>query len=328
MSKIFNWGIVGPGKIAHKFAADLALLPNARLHSVVSRSRERAQAFAAEFGLPHYHDDYDAFLDTPGLDAVYIATPHSRHREDTLRCLKAGLAVLCEKPLAINAREVEEMVATARRNDVFLMEALWTRFLPTTRKALELIDSGTIGEVLSVKADFGFKAPFDPQGRLFNPELGGGSLLDIGIYPVFLALLVLGRPAVLRALARIGETGVDEECGVLMQYPGGQMAHLHSTILAPTKTEAFIYGERGVIHLHTRWHEPTTMSLLLEGERPQDLRFDFRGKGYSYEAEEVMRCLEQGLKESPLLSLDFSVDLMHLLDAIRREAGIIYPAFD
>ena len=328
MPKIFNWGIIGPGKIARKFAADLALLPNGRLHAVVSRSRERAQAFAEEFGAAHYYDDYDAFLNTPGLDLVDVATPHSNHWEDTLRCLRAGIAVLCEKPLAINAREVEEMIATARRHDAFLMEALWTRFLPTTRKMLELIENGTIGEVLSVKADFGFKASFDPHGRLFNPDLAGGSLLDIGIYPVFLALLVLGRPAVLRSLASIGETGVDEECGVLLQYPGGQLAHLHSTILAPTKTEAFIYGERGVVHLHTRWHEPTTMSLLLEGERPQDLHFDFRGKGYSYEAEEVMRCLEQGWKESPLLPLDFSLDLMQLLDAIRREAGIIYPAFD
>jgi len=265
---------------------------------------------------------------TPGLDVVYIATPHSQHRENAILCLSHGIAVLCEKPMAINAREVEEMVAAARRHDTFLMEALWTRFLPTTRQALELIENGTIGEVLSVKADFGFKAPFDPRSRLFSPELGGGSRLDIGIYPVFLALLMLGKPAVLRALARIGETGVDEECGVLLQYPDGRMAHLHSTILARTKTEAFIYGDKGVIHMHTRWHEPTTMSLLLEDERPQDLRFDFRGKGYSYEAEEVMRCLEQGWKESPLLPLDFSVDLIHLLDAIRRETGIIYPAFD
>ncbi len=325
MTKTFNWGIIGPGRIAHKFAQDIIRTEHARLHAVASRTGERARSFAAQYGAPHYFGSYEGILGCPDLDAVYIATPHTSHCENTLMCLRAGIPVLCEKPFAMNAREVKKMIAAAREHDTFLMEALWTRFLPTTLKALELIREGAVGQVLSVKADFGFKAAFDPEGRLYNPALGGGSLLDIGIYPVFLALLVLGKPDKIKAMARIGSTGVDEECGILFQYADGRMAHLHSTVLARTKTEAFIYGEEGVIHLHTRWHEPTSMSLLRPDGRPQDFRFDWKTNGYSYEALEAMRCLAQGLKESPLMPLSFSLDLIELLDAIRRQIGLAYP---
>ncbi len=324
MAKTYNWGIIGPGKIAHKFAQDLGKLPNARLHAVASRSEERARAFALQYGAPHAYGTYEGITACPDLDVVYIATPHTGHRDNTIMCLNAGLPVLCEKPFAMNSAQVQEMVDAARANDTFLMEAIWSRFTPSTAKALELIGHGMIGDVLSVKADFGFRPPFNPEGRLFNLALGGGSLLDIGIYPVFLALLVLGKPAEIQALAQLGPTGVDEEVGMLFKYEGGQMAHLHATIRAFTKTEAFIYGERGAIHLHTRWHEPTALSLLLEDRRPQDYRFDYHTNGYSYEAEEVMHCLEHGLKESPLLPLGFSRDLMEVLDAVRGRIGLRY----
>lgn len=320
----FNWGVIGPGKIAHKFVQDLKATGNARLHAVASRDEDRAKAFAAQYGASHYYGGYEQIVTCPDLHAVYIATPHTGHMENTVMCLESKMPVLCEKPFAMNAREVREMIAAARRNDTFLMEALWTRFLPTTQKALEIIESGTIGEVLSVKADFGFKAEFNPEGRLFNRALGGGSLLDIGIYPAFLSLLILGKPQSIKAMANIGSTGVDEECGALLQYEGGKMAHLHSTILARTKTEAFIYGEKGTIHMHTRWHEPTSMSLLIEGERPEDFHLEMPGKGYHYEAAEVMKCLSEGKKESDLMPLSFSLDLIELLDAIREEAGVVY----
>lgn len=325
MAKTYNWGIIGPGKIAHKFAKDLDKLPNARLHAVASRSEERARAFALQYGAPYAYGSYEEITACPDLDVVYIATPHTGHCGDTLMCLQAGIPVLCEKPLAINSAQVKEMVDAARAGETFLMEAIWTRFTPSTVKALELIGHGAIGDVLSVKADFGFRPAFNPEGRLFNPALGGGSLLDIGIYPVFLALLALGRPAEIEALAYIGPTGVDEEVGMLFKYKGGQLAHLHSTIRSFTKTEAFIYGERGAIHLHTRWHEPTTLSLILEDRRPQDFRFDYHTNGYSYEAEEVMHCLDHGLKESPLLPLSFSQGLMATLDAVREKIGLRYP---
>ncbi len=325
MPKIYNWGIIGPGRIAHKFAQDLNLIPNARLHAVASRSLDRAEAFAKQYEATYAYGSYEELVQCPDLDVVYVASPHTGHCEHTLLCLEQGISVLCEKPFALNRHEVQKMVNAAQENKVFLMEAIWTRFLPATVKALALIEEGVIGEVLSVKADFGFKANFDPQGRLFNPQLGGGALLDIGIYPCFLASLLFGAPERIKAMANLGKTGVDEEIGILLQYPEGKMAHLHASLIATTKSEAFIYGEKGTIHLHTRWHETTSMSLLLNGERPQDFHFDLGSKGYLFEAQEVIHCLESGKTESDLLPLAFSQQLIKLLDDIRSEIGLIYP---
>lgn len=324
MTKTINWGIIGLGKIAHKFAQDLAQVKDARLLAVASTSSGRAQDFATTYGAPHAYGSYEGILECPDLDVVYIATPHNLHYSSTLLCLNKGIAVLCEKPFAIHARQAAEMIETARAQDTFLMEALWTRFLPVTEKALELIESGAIGEVLSVKADFGFKAVFEPRSRLYDPVLGGGALLDIGIYPLFLAQLLLGKPASIKALAHIGPTGVDEETGVILQYAGGQMAHLHASIRSKTKTEAFIYGELGAIHIHTRWHESTALTLLKHEQRPLDFTFPMRGRGYNFEAQEVVHCLQEGLKESQRWPLKSTQSLMELLDAIRREAGIVY----
>ncbi|KGE89628.1 MAG: Gfo/Idh/MocA family protein [Phaeodactylibacter xiamenensis] len=325
MSKTWNWGIIGPGKIAHKFAQDIAKLDNARLSAVASRSQDRADQFARQYGAPYAYDSYEALLKCPELDVVYIATPHSEHYRNTMACIEAGIPVLCEKAFAFNTTEAREMAALAQRKEVFLMEALWTRFLPTTQKILELIQSDAIGRVVSVKADFGFKADYNPQSRLFNPELAGGALLDIGIYPVFIAYLMMGRPERVHAIARMGQTGVDEELGVLFQMGDGRMAHLHATLLAHTKTEAFIYGEKGTIHIHTRWHEPTHFSLIGEDRRPQNFHFDYDTNGYSYEAQEVMRCLNEGLTESPLWPLSRTLELMETLDRIRAEIGLVYP---
>ena len=326
MTKKYNWGVIGPGRIAHKFAEDLDLLPQAHLHAVASRSEERAREFALQYGATHYYGSYDEIAHCPDLDVVYIATPHTGHCEATLMCLEAGIPVLCEKPFAMNSREVGRMASLAREKGVFLMEAIWTRFLPTIEKTLELIEAGEIGRVKSVKADFGFKAKFDPAGRLHNPELGGGALLDIGIYPVFLALLILGKPDQSRALAHLGVTGVDEEVGILFHYHSGQMAHLHASVQTNTKTEAFIYGDEGVIQIETRWHGPSSLSLWRFGERPRNFSFDYRGHGYEYEAEEVMRCLEMGKTESDRLPLSFSEDLIALLDDLRLQIGLRYAA--
>lgn len=324
MDKIYNWGIIAPGKIAHQFAQDLAKLDGARLSAVASRSQQRADAFAQQYGATFAYGSYEALMDCPELDAVYIASPHSHHYEHTLLCLNAGLPVLCEKAFAVNSQQAQAMVSLAREKQVFLMEALWTRFLPTTLKALELIQADAIGRVQSIKADFGFKANFDPEGRLFNPKLAGGALLDIGIYPVFLAYLMLGKPATIKALARMSSTGVDEETGMVFQYPDGRMAHLHATLKAHTKTEAFVYGDKGTLHFHTRWHEPTSISLIGEDGRPQNFQFDWPTNGYSYEAQEVMRCLDQGLTESPVWPLRCTLEMMEILDAVRKEIGLAY----
>jgi predicted dehydrogenase len=325
MSRSFNWGIIGPGKIAHQFAQDIQKMRGlASIHAVVSRSEDRAKEFAVTYGATHAFGELDAFLNCPELDAVYIATPHIGHHEYTLKCLRAGIPVLCEKPFAMNAIQAQEMIGVAMQKGVFLMEALWTRFLPTTLKVLELIRMEAIGEVMSVKADFGFQAKYDPNGRIFNPALGGGSLLDIGIYPVFLALLILGKPKQIKAMAKFAETGVDSEMGMLFQYEDGRMAHLHSTLLARTKTEAFIYGTEGTIHMHTRWHESSSMSLIRSDGRPENYHFDWSDNGYGFEAKEVMHCIKEGMVESPIWPLDQSLALMQLLDAIREEIGLKY----
>ncbi len=326
--KKYNWGIIGPGKIAHKFAQDITQSKNMQIHAVASRSLERAQSFASQYGAKYSFGTYEEIVHCPDLDIVYVATPHVSHCKNTLMCLEQKIAVLCEKPFAMNTLEVRQMIDMSRKMNTFLMEAFWTRFLPTTKKILELIREDKIGELVSVKADFGFKPAFDPGGRLFNRELGGGSLLDIGIYPVFLALLLLGKPAKIHAGANLGETGVDVDCGILFQYSNGKMAHLHSTILAQTKTEAFIYGSKGTIHIQSRWHEPTWFSLILENQRPQNFHFDQFSNGYNYEAEEAVKCLTEGKTESELLPLDFSLDLIQVLDEIRAKAGIFYPGID
>ena len=328
MPKIYNWGIIGPGHIARKFAQDLQYLTNAKLWAVASRSLERAQAFATEFGATHAYGSYEALVECPDLDVVYIATPHTGHLTHSLLCLNHRIPVLCEKPLAVNSTQVSEIIDAAATNQTFLMEALWTRFLPTTLKVLELIESDTIGAVQSIKADFGFNANYNPSHRLFNPALAGGSLLDIGIYPIFLSMLLLGKPASIKAQGRIGLSGVDVDCGMVFQYAGGQLAHLHSTFLARTKTEAFIYGEKGVIHMHTRWHEPTSISVWLYDNRPVDYDFGIQTNGYSYEAEEVMHCLAANKTQSESFSWEDSKTLMGILDAVRKEIGLVYAGID
>ena len=325
MKKTFNWGIIGCGRIAHKFASDIQTIADAGIYAVATRSLDKAKDFAKAHDAPHALNSYEALLQVEDLDAVYIATPHVLHAENTIMALNAKMPVLCEKPLAMNAREVSQMIAAAEANDTFLMEALWTRFMPPINKVLEIIESGEIGELHSVKADFGFAAEFKPEGRLFDPALGGGSLLDIGIYPVFLALLLLGKPEQVDARAVLGPTHVDSICGMLLKFPGDKLAILDSTILSDTKTEAFIYGSIGHIHIHSRWHEMTSLSLHLKGGG-EVRHFDFENEclGYRYEAEEVMHCIASGKKQSERMPHTFSRLLIESLDAIRYKAGIVY----
>ena len=328
MDKVFNWGIIAPGKIARKFAMDLQQIPGAKLHAVASRSLDRAKAFANDFKAPHFYEGYEELVHCPDLHAVYIASPNVAHLEHTLLCLDAKIPVLCEKPFALNSAQVAQMIERSEATNTFLMEALWTRLLPSMRQTIELIEKGTIGTVLGVKADFGFKAPFNPASRLFDPKLGGGSLLDIGIYPILLSQIILGKPEKIIAKAHLGSTKVDEECAMLFTYANGAMAQLHSSIRFKTKTEAFIYGSEGVIHLHSRWHETKQLSILVEGERPRDMHFDYPERGYRFEIEEVMRCVREGKRESTILPLSFSRDLMALMDEIRSQINLVYPDYD
>ncbi|CAN5585060.1 Gfo/Idh/MocA family oxidoreductase [soil metagenome] len=319
-----RWGILGPGRIAHKFVQDLLTLPDAQLYAVASTSQQRANEFAQEYNIPHAFGTYEDLLHLPDLDVVYVATPHVKHHENVMMLLNGNVAVLGEKPFAMNGGQVREMVETARAKGVFLMEALWSRFMPGIVHALDLVQSGAIGKVVSVKADFGFKAPFSPENRLFNKGLGGGALLDIGIYPLFLSYLILGKPVTIKASATFGTTGVDEQNAIVMTYADGQLALLDSTLLAKTDCVGLIQGETGQIKIHSRFHETEGLTLFQEGKEPTIVAFNRTTHGYDYEARHVMQCLAEGRTESPQWSLDDSLNLMALLDAIRSEAGIVY----
>ena len=324
--RTYNWAILGLGNIAHKFAKDLALVPGARLHAVASRSLAKARAFATDFGVPHAVGCYEDLLAVPGLDVVYIATPHSEHCAHTLLCLRAGLPVLCEKAFAQNAGQARDMIRAAREGRVFLMEAFWTRFFPAIAQALALVAAGHIGEVKHLVADFGFAAPYQPEGRLFNPALAGGSLLDVGVYPLFISQLFLGEPMAVGAVAALSPTGVDLNCAVSLVYPGGATASLFSTIAVETDNRCVLYGTQGQLQLLGRFHAPTGVRLQRNGaEVPQAMPAPTLGHGYYYEAVHVQECLAHGQLESPLLPLEFSLRLMQQLDAVRQQIGLRYP---
>jgi predicted dehydrogenase len=326
MEKPINWGILGTGRISEKFAADLQFVPNARLAAIGSRDAARAFKFADKFHAPKSYGSYKDLASDQDIDVIYIGSPHISHCENTLVCLDKGKAVLCEKPFAMNEKEVLRMVSKARAKNLFLMEALWTRFIPAIKKAFELVESGAIGDIVHIKADFGYKAQYDPAWRLFNKELGGGSLLDIGIYPVFLILLLLGEPDEIAADAIIGRTGVDELVSAYFKYNNGKMATLYSTLIADTPGEAEISGTKGYIRINHMWHMSRSLEMHLNDGQTESFEFSSQGMGYEYEAAEATNCLQKGLKESALLPLDFSLRLIRVLDRMRKQCGLAYQA--
>jgi predicted dehydrogenase len=327
MRKI-KWGILAPGHIARGFVTGLKVIEGAELYAVASRSYEKALNFAQEFGFQKIYGNYDELADDPDVDVIYIATPHHLHFANTLLCLQKGKPVLCEKPFTINSKQLEILVKTARENKVFLMEAIWTRFLPGIKNTVDLIRSGHIGQIKMLNADFGFKATYNPESRLFNPVLGGGSLMDIGIYPVFLSLLLLGYPKEIEALATNAPTGVDESVSIVFSYENGALASLHCTFATHTATDANIYGDKGKIHIKHQWFRPSGIIVSKHDEPSEELNFPALANGYEYEAMEVMNCIRMGLTESPELGLDFSLQLMKLLDTIRIKCNIVYKDYD
>jgi predicted dehydrogenase len=324
-----RWGILGCGRIARKFAADLALVEGAKLSAVAARRREDALAFANEFPAQHVHGSYQELVSNPDVDVIYIASPHALHHEHTLLCLNHQKAVLCEKAFALNLRQAKEMVAVSRSKKVFLMEALWSKFLPQFRKLKELIAEGTLGEIKSILVNFGFIPQAPVPSRLFDPALGGGSLLDIGIYNVFLVLSILGRPDTIEASMTPTQEGVDEQCASLFKYNNGAMAQLFSTLSSNLGTEADIGGTKSRVHLTTRFYAPSASIELYTGrEESREIIpvYQEGGSGYQYEARHVGECLRKGLIESPVMSHDDSLLIMETMDRIRSAAGIYYSA--
>lgn len=329
MIKTYNWAILGCGKIARKFANDLKILPNARLYAAASRSLENAQNFASELGFEKAYGSYEEMVNDPQVDVVYIASPHSHHYEHALLCLNHKKAVLCEKAFAINSREVQSMIEASRQNNTFLMEAFWTRFQPSFLKAMEIITSGELGALKLIRSDFAFNAEYNPEKRLYNVELGGGSLLDIGIYPIFMSLMALGKPSEIKTMATFAPTGAEETIMMSFQYPGGENASLVSSFSSYSSTQTEFCCEYGFIRLNRRFYTPTSLTYWKTEEEEKTIVFEKGlGNGYELEAAHVMECLDAGLTESPMMPLSFSLDLMDTMDRVRKDAEIVFPTHD
>jgi len=320
-----RWGIIGPGAIAHSFARGLQVVDDAALAAVASRDLKRARGFAREYGAEHTFGSYAELAASDACDAVYIATPHPFHAANTRLCLEAGKAVLCEKPFTVNACELEALIALSRDRGVFLMEGMWTRFLPIMSVVRDWLDAGRIGDPRMVQAGFGFRSGWNPAGRLLNPDLAGGSLLDVGVYPLSFANWVFGAsPESVCGLATIGETGVDEQMAATLQYAGGGLASIVSAVRTATAGVGVILGAEGRIEVGPAFWKATTATFTSDGgtetvERP------FLANGHEYEAMELGRCLREGLTESPGMPLDASLAIMRTMDALRTQWGLKYP---
>lgn len=319
-----RWGIVGTGRIAHKFAKDLLGVHGAIPAAVASRSPAKAQAFAEAYGISRAFGTYEDLAQSQDVDVVYIASPHSEHRSNTNLYLKNRIAVLCEKPIGIDMDEAKDMIQTAKQHNTFLMEALWTRFMPGCHALLDIIKDGKIGTIQFISANFGFKAEADPTHRVLNPRLGGGALLDIGIYPAFLAYLLMGVPDHISAICKKGETGVDVSTDFTFSYSSGVEAKLYCTFEKTTSNEAIIKGTKGHIKIHSRFHEMPAFNLLDQKEGHKLFNFPRTSFGYNYEIEAVNDCILNNQKEHPQWTWQDSTNLMSILDRTRKSAGIHY----
>ena len=319
-----KWGIVGPGKIAHHFANDLKLVKDAELSAVASRNKQRALDFAKEHNVPNAFEGYETLFQIDLVDILYVATPHVFHKNLTIRAMQYGKHILCEKPLGINLKEVDEMIKMARENKVFLMEALWSRFNPTIRRVKELVEEGRLGVLKYINADFAFYAlDRSSDSRLLNPALAGGTLLDIGIYPVFLAYLFLGKPHEIKAVSNFNEMGTEIQTSIIFQYSDAQ-AVLNSSFTHHSRMSAEIAGSKGRVTLQPRFHETQGFEMTIEGVS-ESIGLSTTGRGYYHEIVEVNQCIRDGKMESELWSHTDSQELIALLDEIRRISGITFP---
>jgi len=327
-TETFRWGILGAGGIAEQFARDLMRLPDQRPHAIGSRSQEKADKFADLFAMPNRHDSYEKLVADPEVDGIYVATHHPMHMRDTVMALNAGKPVLCEKPFAMSFQETKTMVETARAKNLLLMEAMWARFLPHMIQVREIIKSGVLGEIIQVRADHGQWFVKDPEFRLFKPELGGGSLFDLGIYPISFASMVLGTPSRVTARSTKGFTGVDGQTSVILEYPTGAHALLNMTNSAATPNRALIVGSDARIEIDRTFYAPTTFRVIDHKDQiigGSDKKYV--GHGLREEAIEFVRCYRAGLKESPILPLDETLSIMGTITEIADQIGLVFEEF-
>ena len=321
---MIHWGVIATGGITARFADAMTRVDDGQIIAVSSRTPDRAAFFADRWGIERRYPDGDEIAHDPDVDVVYVATPHARHASDTINCLAAGKPVLCEKPFALNARQAQAMIEAAEPGRLFLMEAIWSRFLPAYRSLVDVLGSGRIGTPLQVDADFGFVKAFEPSHRLFSLELGGGALLDLGIYPLQLCMLVLGPIGKIAAAASIGSTGVDERMAAVLHHFEGGLGIIKASLTIPLACTARISGTEGWIELPPFMHCPKSLTVHSPGDI-ETIQCGFEGDGLEPEIREVHRCLELGLSESPLMPLAETLGLARAMDEIRSQIGLRYP---
>jgi scyllo-inositol 2-dehydrogenase (NADP+) len=326
--KTIRWGILSTGRIAKKFTEGLRVVDNCEVYAVGSRNIETARQFADENKIQRSYGSYEELFQDPDVDIIYVASPQDMHFEHTMGALENNKHVLCEKPFAMNCKEVVAMIKRAQEKKLFLMEALWSRFLPNILKVKELIDSGEIGNVQLLTSYFSIKYEGDFKHWRFNKELGGGSLLDLGIYNAFLSLFLLGKPSSIIACAGMGETGVDYTCSYTFQYEKETLAIMYSSLIAQAPVIAEIHGEKGKIFLEHLWFCPSNIRITDYNGNERRIEFDFIGNGYNYEAEEANNCIRHGKIQSDLWSWNNSIELVETMDSIRKIIGLVYPNHD
>jgi len=326
VTQAVRWGILGTGGIAHAFATALMETPGAVLAAVGSRSVDSAEKFGREFGSPAAYGSYDALCHANDIDIIYIGTPHTMHAENALMALGAGKAVLCEKPFAMHLGQAERVVALARQKKLFLMEAMWTRYMPALAELQRMIAAGDIGVPQQLHADFGFLAPTDPAHRVNDRALGGGALLDLGIYPLSIATAIMGPVSKVQALAQMSATGVDAQTGFTLLHEGGAMSICSCSLLAKTTNELTVSGPLGRVRMDAMFHRSASVTVTFASGVAHTVATPYLGNGYVHEALEASRCIREGLLESPGMTLDQTLSLMRTLDTIRSQIGLHYPA--
>ena len=320
-----RWGIAGTGAIAGQFAGDMPLLDEGTIHAVGSRAMATADKFADRFDIPNRHASYADLVADPEVDAVYVSSPHPMHRDNALQAIEAGKHVLVEKPITLNASQARELASAASEHGVFLMEAMWTRFLPHIIDVRQVLASGALGDVRMVQASHGYYMAEDANSRLFAPELGGGALLDLGIYPVSFASMVFGRPSDITAVSAPAFTGVDAQTSIICEYAGGRQAVLVTSLQGQLSNTVTIVGTEARIEIDSGAYSPSSFSVITrDGETTRHGHVE-PGQGLRYQAGEVARCLRAGLLESPVMPLDESVRIMETMDEVRRQIGLVYP---
>ena len=322
MRKNYRWGILGAGRIADKFCTALNFVEGSELYAVASRDKERAKAYADKFKATKWYDSYDDLIRDENIDIIYIATPNVFHHGLAMACMQQGTAVLCEKPISINYRLTKQMIDQAKESQVFLMEGMWTSCMPFLEKIQQLIKEDVIGIPQYVSADFGFTAPVDFESRLFSKSLGGGSLLDLGIYPIFLATLIFGEPSAIQSVSKLTATGVDEYCNIVLQYPQGQSAQLLSAISFSTAIEAEIIGTKGRIAIQNPWFKATDFSVILNDGTKQQFSIPHACNGFEHEIKEVMHCLDNGLLQSERMPHQLTLSISKIMEEVLQKAGV------